>query len=229
MKAVTFFTMVMFITILVSGFALAGTVMWDFEDPAQLADLEVINGTWEINDGVLQEVSGAESAMHAFLGDASWANYTVEADIRVDEGKYTGLVVRAMSGLEYYAFYLELGPDPGDLCFFKHVTPDFGSRERPEPNKSDASGLAGLAPGEWYTLKVAVDGNNFQAFINGEEVMAAGTDNLGNEYPTGKVGLFSWQTKVSFDNVTVTSDEIGGTAAVDAQDKLAVTWGGLKE
>jgi hypothetical protein len=224
MKTARLFATMTFITILVSGLALAGTVVWDFEDPGQLADLAVVNGTWEINGGVLQEVSGAESAMHAFLGDASWGDYTLEAKVRVDEGKYTGLLVRGKSDMEYYAFYLELTPEPGNLCFFKHVAD--GGRTRPEPNKSPAGHVPGLAPGEWYTLKIIAVGNSFQAFINDVEVMAAGTDNLGDEYPTGKVGLFCWQTKTSFDDVTVTGDSI---AAVDAQDKLAVTWGGLKE
>jgi hypothetical protein len=229
MKAVTFLTLILLGAILISGFALAGTIVWDFEDASQLNDLEAINGTWEINNGVLQEVTGAESAMHAYLGEADWENYTIESKIRVDDGKYTGLLFRAMNEFEYYVFYLELTPDPGNIAFFKHVPPEFSSRERPNPNKTDVSARGDLASGEWYALKIIVEGNNFVVFLNGDEVVPEATDDLGNEYGTGKVGVWSWQTKVSFDDFTITSDEIAGEpSAVDSQDKLPTMWGKLR-
>ena len=218
--------------VLFSQPALAGEQLWDFKNHGQIDDWEIINGTWEIDDGVLKETSGAESGMHAFVGDVAWENYTVEAKIRVDNGKYSGLAFRGQDDYEYYVFYVELNPDPGDLAFFKHIPSDPvpgdpGARERPEPNKTDIGGRNDLVPGEWYHMKIVVEENNFVVFINDEEVVPESTDNLGNEYIAGKVGAWTWQTQASFDDFKVYGPDIQG-AAVDSQDKLATAWGKLK-
>jgi hypothetical protein len=212
---------------LVSQPAWAGTKMWDFEDAAQAGDWEVANGTWEIQDGVYKEISMAESAAHSLAGDVTWDNYTLEAKIRVDEHRYAGLAFRAQNEFEYYVFYIELNPEPNDLCFFKHKQGGFGERDRPEPNKTDASG-EDIKHGEWFTMKIVVEGNEFTCFLNDKE-MCVGSDNLGNEYTNGRVGVFAWQTRASFDDITVSGPGIEGTTtAVNPQNKLAITWGKLK-
>lgn len=78
--------------VIISQSVQAGTELWDFENDTQIDEWQVVNGTWEINDGVLQETSMAESAMHAVVGDENWENYTLEAKIRVDEHRYAGLI-----------------------------------------------------------------------------------------------------------------------------------------
>ncbi len=110
MKAVTFLTLMLFNIVFVLGSALAGELVWDFETAGQEDDWQGINGTWELKDGVYHETSAAESGMHAYVGDASWENYTVESKIRVDEGKYSGLVFRGMGDYEYYVFYTVSDP-----------------------------------------------------------------------------------------------------------------------
>jgi hypothetical protein len=227
MKTVAIFALVIFVS-LVSQSALAGEQLWDFEDGGQINDWEIINGTWEINDGVLQETSGAESGMHAYVGDAGWENYTIEADMRIDEGKYAGIVFRGQADYEYYVFYLELTPAPNDLCFFKHKPGGSGARDRPSPNKTGVGGRADLVHGEWINFRAVVEGNDFQLFLNDQETVPAATDNLGNEYTVGKAGVFAWETKVSFDNFKVYGPDIEG-AAVDSRDKLETTWGRLKQ
>jgi len=221
----TLFALMIFGASLISQPAWAGTQLWDFENAAQADDWEVINGTWEINDGVYQETSKAESAMHSLVGDENWVDYTLEARIRVDDHRYAGLIFRALNEFEYYVFYIELDPGPNDLCFFKHVQGGFGNRERPDPNKTNASGEP-LTRGEWFTMKIVVVGNEFTCFLNDIE-MCVGTDNLGNEYERGKVGVMAWQTKASFDDFTVSGPDVEG-AAVDLRDKLAIAWGKLK-
>ena len=226
MKSIIILVLALFV-VLFSQPALAGEQLWDFENDGQIDDWEIINGTWEIDKGVLQEISAAESGMHAYVGDASWENYTIEADMRIDEGKYAGIVFRGQEDYEYYVFYLELSPDPGDLCFFKHIPGGPGARERPSPNKTGVGNRGDLVHGEWIHFKVIVAKNNFQLFLNDEETVPEATDNLGNEYPSGKAGVFAWQTKVSFDNFKVYGPDIQG-AAVDSQGKLATAWGDLK-
>jgi hypothetical protein len=75
-------------------------------------------------------------------------------------------------------------------------------------------------------MKIIVEGNNFTCFLNDQET-TVGTDNLGNEYLGGKVGVWAWQTKGSFDDFRVYGPDIEGTA-VNFQDKLAFTWGEIK-
>ena len=234
MKAVIILVLVVFVG-LFSQPALAGGQLWDFEKADQIDDWESINGTWEINDGVLQEVSGAESGMHAYVGDAGWKDYTFEGDMRVDVGKYAGMVFRGQDDYEYYTFYIELTPDPGNMCFFKHIAGGPGARERPSPNKTAVGAIGGIVHGEWFHFKLIVEGNEFQLFVNDEELVPEATDNLGNEYDAGKIGVFAWQTTASFDNIMVYGPEIKGAAvdnegniAVDSQGKLATAWGELK-
>jgi len=219
-----FLALVIFSASFVSQPAWSGAQVWDFKDAGQEKDWQVANGTWKIQDGVYSETSAAESAMHSLAGDENWEDYTLEGKVKLD-GNYAGLVFRALNEFEYYVFYLELVPQPRNLCFFKHTKGAFDQRERPQPNKTDISGEK-LERGEWIEMKIVVEGNKFNCFLNGKEI-CEGTDNLGNEYPKGKVGVWAWQTKASFDDITVSGPDILG-AAVDRQNKLAITWGELK-
>ena len=226
LSTLTVFALMIFGAILVCQPVWAGTQLWDFEAAKQADDWQVANGTWEIQGGVYSETSAAESAMHSLAGDENWEDYTLEGKIRLD-GNYAGLVFRALNEFEYYVFYMELVPAPRNLAFFKHKQGGFGERDRPDPNKTDISGEK-LARGEWITLKIVVEGNKFTCFINDKQ-MCEGTDNLGNEYKKGKVGVWAWQTKASFDDFTVSGPGIEGGAAVAPQNKLAITWGKLKK
>jgi hypothetical protein len=231
MKAIfwtlAFFALITFGASLVSQPAWAGTKVWDFENAAQANDWEVVNGTWKINDGLYQETSKAESAMHSMVGEEDWDNYTLEAKIRVDEHRYAGMAFRAISEFEYYVFYVELNPQPNDLCFFKHKQGGFAERDRPNPNKTSIVARNDLKHGEWFTMKIVVEGNKFTCFLNDKET-CVGNDNLGNEYKKGKVGVWAWQTKASFDDFTVSGPQIKGMA-VDSRNKLAIKWGKLKQ
>ena len=44
------------------------------------------------------------------------------------------------------------------------------------------------------------------------------------------VGVWAWETKASFDNLTVSGDGIGAaTTAVNPKHKLAPTWGRVRQ
>ena len=233
MKAVAIFGLMIFGAILVSQSAWAGERSWDFEDPKQANEWEVINGTWEIQEGVYKEIAAAEKAAHAYVGDENWEDYNLEAKVRID-GLYAGLVFRAISEFEYYVFYVELTPKPERLCFFKHVLgAGPGARQSPlmegihlQRNKADISG-EDFARGEWLTMKIAVEGNKFTCFLNDKEI-GVGTDDLGNEYKKGKVGVWAWTTRASFDDLKVYGPDIE-SVAVDSRNKLAIAWGKLKQ
>ena len=49
-------------------------------------------------------------------------------------------------------------------------------------------------------------------------------------YKKGKVGIWAWETKASFDDFKVSGPGIGdGATAVDPRQKLATTWSWLKQ
>ena len=235
MKAVAIFGLIIFGAILVSQFAWAGEQSWDFEDPKQANEWEVINGTWEIQEGIYKETTAAVRAAHAYVGDENWEDYTLEAKVRVDESNYAGLVFRAIGEFEYYVFYVDFSPgEPERLCFFKHILGENPwSRQSPliiegvplDRNKIDISG-ENLPRGEWLTMKVVVEGNRFTCFLNDKKI-GVGSDDLGNEYKKGKVGVWAYTTKASFDDLKVYGPNIE-SAAVDSRNKLAIAWGKLK-
>ena len=73
-------------------------------------------------------------------------------------------------------------------------------------------------------MKVVVDGDTFEVHLNGK-LQAEHTDGA---YKTGQVGVWAWETEASFDDFTVSGDNIIDTLAVDPSHKLATTWARLK-
>ena len=151
---------------LVSPMSQAGLLLWDFEDVEQLSEWKAANGTWEIDDGVLKETSATEVAAHILVGDATWEDYTVEVDIRIDSNRWAGLVFRAISEYEYYVIYPE--PTPGVSAFFQHHGDVWDRRARPAPNKTAIKIKDDIEVGEWYHLKIVVEGDDLTWFINDE-------------------------------------------------------------
>ena len=200
----------------------AGTQVWDFENGAN--DWEVANGEWSVTDGVYQETSGKEKAAHSIVGDVKWENYTVEAKVRFDDGKWAGLIFRAQNEFEYYVFYLNQ-PD-NKTEFWVHKKSAFDTRQGGEPQNFAAKGGVKIESGKWIQMKVKVEGQQFTVFLDGKE---QGTATSAIEYKNGMVGVWAWESKASFDNLTVTGEGVsGGTTAVNPRQKLTTTWSQLK-
>ena len=201
----------------------AGTQLWTFEKAAQVDEWEVANGKWSVKDGVYQETSGVEAAMHSLVGDTNWDDYVIEAKVRIDVNNWAGIVFRAQSELEYYVYYLNVPDNKSEL--WKHMEPNFDSRVAITSN-IPAAGVK-IANGEWMDVRIVVEGDTFQFFINDEFQ----SEQKGADYPTGRIGVWTWQSQGSFDDVTVTGDNVPDNAifAVDAKGKLTTTWGRLKQ
>ena len=80
--SLAFFCVVMF-----SQITWSGEWAFDFEDAKQADQWKVANGTWKIQNGGYSEISAKEKAAHVLFGEADWADYTVEARIRLDAGR----------------------------------------------------------------------------------------------------------------------------------------------
>ena len=142
---------------------------------------------------------------------------------------WAGLVFRAISEYEYYVLYQE--PTPGVTAFFQHHGNVWDKRARPAPNKTPIKLKKGdnIEVGEWYHLKVVVEGDDLKWFINDQQQGETKLKPAGglDVYDKGKVGIWAWETKASFDDFKVYGPDIEGQA-VEPQNKLTVAWGKLK-
>ncbi len=210
--------------ILLSGMALclpawSGTQLWDFEEKHD--DWEVANGNWSIKGGIYQVEKGGK-AEHSLVGEEKWDDYTVEAKVRMDEGNWAGVVFRAQSEMEYYIYYLNVQNNKSEL--WKHSKGAWDTRVAITSN-IPAAGKLKIENKEWFDVKVVVEGDTFQLHINGE----LQSEQEDGSYKRGKIGVWAWETGASFDDVTITGDNVKDTLPVDARQKLATTWGRLKQ
>ena len=201
------------------GTVYAGTQIWDFEKADQEKDWHIATGDWGIKDDVYQETSGATAAMASFVGEESWTDYTVEVKVRNEQSNWAGLIFRAKSDLEYYVLYF--GVPAKNIELWRHKPPNVDSRDN---IFGDAPKGVVFEVGEWYTLKAVVKKDQFQLYVN-DELQQEAVDAV---YGSGRVGVWAWQATASFDDITITGDDIKGTTAVKPDKKLAVTWGKLR-
>ncbi|MCG9129520.1 DUF1080 domain-containing protein [Candidatus Poribacteria bacterium] len=209
------------ITVLLIAFSttvsFAGDQLWTFDSHAD--SWEVSNGTWGLNDGAYQLTLGAQ-AEHSLVGDTGWKNYTVESKVRLDEGNWAGIVVRAKSEMEYLVYYLNVPNNKTE--FWRHKTGGWTARDK-------VGELAGknikIENGKWFEMKVTVDGDTFSLTIDGE-FQGELKDSV---YSAGQAGVWGWQTAASFDDFKVSGDDIEGHGVpVEPQDKATTTWGNIK-
>ena len=103
-------------------------------------------------------------------------------------------------------------------------------RARPKPNKTPVKGE--ITEGAWFHFKIVVKGNDLKWFIDDQLQAEAKLAKVGDldVYTKGKVSIWAWQTKASFDDFKVSGPGIGnGATAVDPRRKLATTWSWLKQ
>ena len=149
----------------IANSSLAGSKTWDFESGS--VDWKVANGKWAIKGGIYQETSGKDKAMHAIVGDAKWKNYTVETKIRIDDGRWAGLIFRAQNEREYYVFYLNVPNNETE--FWRHKKGGgFDARDR-LPQQHIKAKDVNIEVGKWYDMKAEIDGDNFTLFLNGKK------------------------------------------------------------
>jgi hypothetical protein len=195
----------------------AGTQLWDFEKKTD--DWKVANGKWEIKGGVYHVERGGR-AEHSLVGEEDWDDYTIEAKVRLDEHNWAGIVFRAESEMEYYVYYLNVPNNKTEL--WRHKDGAWNARDNIA--QIPAVEKVQIKNGEWIDMKVVVEGSEFQIYLN-DKLQGEHEDDA---YKTGQVGVWAWETEASFDDFTVSGDNIEDTLAVDPRRKLATTWGRLK-
>lgn len=196
---------------------------WTFDDDA--VDWTAANGSWEVQDGVYKQTTRWGEAMHALADGPDWTDHTLEAKVRLEAGHWAGIVFRAQNEFEYYVYLLCPKENKSELWRHRHSTAfkdGFEGRDEIEHN-IEPIGIT-ITRHEWFTLSVVMGGNRMAVAINGIQ-QGVFTDDA---YAFGKVGVWTWDTQASFDDVSVTGNTTTSLTAIQPQGKLATLWANLK-
>lgn len=199
-----------------------GKQTWDFEEHSK--GWKVANGDWYLEDG-FYKVGRGNIAEHSLVGQQDWKNYVIDTKVRIDDVHFAGVVFRAKSEKEYYTYYLNTLDQRNQL--FKHSEGDWGNRQ--EIGWTWTVGGIHLQNDTWYDVSVEVFKNKFICYINGKKQLEI----VDNSYETGKVGLWAWTTAASFNDFTVTKEQVEkqlkNNLSIDPLQKITILWGNIKQ
>jgi len=121
--------------------------------------------------------------------------FEISVTVRLDaEDGAAGLVFHSDGSNKHYGFY----PSNGQLRLSRFDGPDVFSWQVLTQKRSKS-----YQPGEWNTLKVRLDTNKIQCFVNDELVI----ESEDGQYSTGKIGLAKFrETKAEFKQFRVGKD-----------------------
>ena len=218
-----FFSFWICISLCLASIAAAEQHTWTFDDAA--TDWTPANGIWEVEDGVYKQTMRYGEAQKALADGAEWTDHTIEANVRIEAGHWAGIVFRAQNEFEYYVYLICPKENKSELWRHRRSTAfkdGFEGRDEIE-HDIEPIGLT-LARQEWFTLSATLEGSRIALAINGIEQGVF----FDNTYPRGKVGLWTWDTQASFDDVKVNSAPTITLTAVEPHGKLATSWAAVK-
>ena len=216
--------LLMCISIYTVPLATAEEHVWTFDDDA--ADWAPANGTWEVEAGIYKQTMRYGKAQKALVDGVEWADHTLEAKVRVDDGHWGGIVFRAQNEFEYYVYLICPKENKSELWRHKRSAAfedGFEARDEIE-HDIEPIGLT-ITRNEWFTLRVVVEGSRIAVAINDIEQGVFFDD----AYPVGQVGVWTWDTQASFDDVAVNGSTTVSLTAIEPRGKLATSWAVLKK
>ena len=216
--------LLMCISIYIVPLATAEEHVWTFDDNA--SNWAPANGSWEVQEGIYKQTMRYGEAQKALVDGVEWADHTLEAKVRVDDGHWGGIVFRAQNEFEYYVYLICPKENKSELWRHKRSTAFKDGYEARDEIEHDIEpiGLT-ITRNEWFTLSVVVEGSRIAVSINDIEQGVFFDDT----YPVGKVGVWTWDTQASFDDVSVNGATTASLTAIQPRGKLAVSWAALKK
>ena len=197
--------------------------VWTFDDDAH--DWTPANGNWEVKAGIYQQTMRWGEAQKTLVEGIEWGDHTLTAKVRVDDGHWGGIVFRAQNEFEYYVYLICPKENKSELWRHRRSTAfkdGFEARDEIE-HDIEPIGLT-ITRHEWFTLRVTLEGSRIAVALNDIQQGIFFDDT----YPFGKVGVWTWDTQASFDDVTVNGTTTASLTAVEPSGKLAVSWAALK-
>ncbi|MDQ0059192.1 cell division septation protein DedD [Paenibacillus harenae] len=174
--------------------AAAGTLYSERFDAGQATGWTATTGSWSVvqdnGNYVYSQTSSNEGRTSA--GNQAWTDYSVEAQVKIDNFNGTNrtyVAGRYQDGNNFYAASL-YNSDGGKLELRKKVS---GS------SSTLATTDYAISTGVWYTIKLSLSGSAIQMYVNNQLVLSATDTSLAS----GAIGLVAYKTAAKFDNVTV--------------------------
>lgn len=187
------------------GQANAATLFSDDFESGNSNNWTSTTGTWSVvkegSSNVYSQTSTSEGRTSA--GNASWSNYTIQADVKVDNFNGTNrtyVAGRYKDGNNYYAASL-YNSGGGKLEIRKKV----GGSSSTLVTKDYA-----LSTGVWYNVKLELSGSTLKMYVNNTLELTATDSSLS----AGAVGFVTGKSLAKFDNVIV-SEAAGGETPTD--------------
>ncbi|WP_246608387.1 S-layer homology domain-containing protein [Paenibacillus agaridevorans] len=192
----------------VRGVAFANTIppifSDDFEDGTLDNWISQTEDLWTVteDDGFLNEgkfLSSGNRTDTSFLiakDGASWTDYTFEARVHphlANGQENAGLIFRVTDAENYYMY--RINAKEKRLELFKAVNDTL--------TRIVSADTAFTPSKQWYTIKVALQGNTIQAYVDG--VLMTTWTNPVEELTTGGVGFRTTSANVKFDDVIVSA------------------------
>jgi len=200
--------------------ALAGTWTEDFGS-GRVDDWDEVVGEWKVKEGAYCETARTLYAK-TMWGDIDWADYTVEVDVTLVEAvgsDCAGIVIRADEEANNgFRFWIRTSGNRAQFSkwrddTFTHVE-NFGTIP------------LDVKVGETYHLKVVLEGQRYQCFVNGEQLVDY--EDPEKFRSDGKIGFMCYEAYPAFDNLVITGPGIPNNVAVEPEGKLASCWGKIK-
>ena len=187
-----------------------------FSDDFNMEQTGGIPSKWQVvfKEGVFASVKGTTQSNDAFgmvlelkgrfvrTGESNWKDYTVDTEFKISNaGEHEGpeVMFRMQDENNYYLFTTETQPTGTNYALYK-VTDGtkWEFKQRASAKRIDDTA--------WHDLKVSIQGNDFTAYMDDENVLTTTVDGTFN---TGDIGLMSHPfSSIYFDNLAV----IGTTA-----------------
>lgn len=153
---------------------------------------KVISGSWNVVDNngnkVLAQNAGGDNWIYKSIENQN--DYVLQVRVRLDAGTNIGIAARMDEYGDRYQFDFEASGQVVRL-FRRNNTQALLSK----PIK--------VEKGQWYTMSLKVDGDNIEASVNGELVLAM-TD---SECKGKGIGLYTYESQASFDDVSILGKE----------------------
>jgi len=226
-------TIVMLCVMLAAASAWAGTLVDDFSD----GDFEgwretwLLHNqtTWKVESGVLTGDNPSGWGTYLVIGDMTWQDYEVEADARLTSIKSAdacfefGLRQSGQVGAQFKALAFGL-IRANQLCpegaYAIYLANNAANVRKTKARQVEI--------GKWYHLKVTVQGDHYQFYVDGSKEIDIHDKTLGS----GGVGLGARAGVVQYDNVSIKGDAVPdlslSVSPVSPQGKTAILWAELK-
>jgi hypothetical protein len=192
-------------------------LFYDFENEKQADDWKIFDGEGKIEDGRYILKNTDSSSGIAAIGEMSWTDCTITAKATLLQGSADnmGFVWRLVQNNLFYVISVRMDQRVGYCGCINGAWMNGGAPINPVPFNTEV--------GKEYELKLVVEGNHAQFYIDGED-MGEWED---NQLETGMMGIRVWQAIMAVDDFDINGPGIPATA-VDSQGKLAFTWGKIK-